>query len=637
MKIKNIKNKIIIITVILVLIFTSAYLTWGASKEEYEKYEIKKSDISQIINETGELEAPERVSLSFSASGNLDRKLVEEGDIVEKGDILAELNYLKLYNEKQKALHGLEVAQAEVDKVLAGSSKEALEISEAQVSQAKESYESYLQELNKAEKEVAEDVRQAQDTLRDLNGDENGEKTSQEQVVENDKLNLETVKEEQEQNVIDTKESVLSTINSKLPYTSIAIDKVDKILDDDDLAPVFSAKSYEIKNTINNIFNNPLPLREETSLALEEALETESRENINEALSLSIKYMNEVAEILDYTFQGLESTVTSSNFNQKDLDLYKNEINTQINQVNSSIEALKLAKRSLKNAYLNYDNRVSLAQSQLEKAQTSLNEAVKNAKNKLKSVKLNGEQKISSIRTKVENAMKSWEVAQKKYNQVKSGPREEDINLVYAKLRQAQSSVNIIDDQIDDYIIYSPISGEIINFNPEIGEQVQLGESVVSVLGSNQYEVIINIPEVYINDIEVGDDVKISLDSFGKEKIFKGEVFFIGTDEKLVQDLIYYETRAKFVNVNENDLAKMKPKMTANISINSNHKKDVIVVPVKAIKEERKESGEIKKYLKILGENNDIIERRIKTGLKGDNEFIEILDGVEVGEKIILN
>jgi multidrug efflux pump subunit AcrA (membrane-fusion protein) len=637
MKIKNIKNKIIIIVVALIFIFTSAYLTWGNSKEEYVRYEVKKDDISQTINETGELEAPKRVSLSFSASGNLDRKLVEEGDVVEKGDVLAELNYLKLYNEKQRALHGLEVAQAELDKVLAGSSQETLEISEAQLSQAKQNYESYLQELDKTEKEVAEDIKQAQDNLRDLRGDEDGEKTFREQAIENAKLNLKNVKEEQEQNIINTKESTLSTVNSKLPYANVAIDKVDKILDDDDLNHVFSAKSYEIKNIINNIFESPLPVKAEVSLVLEEAQENESRENINEVLSLSIEYMEEVAEILDYTYQGLENTVTSSNFNQAKLDLYKNDVNTQINQVNSTIEALKLAKRTLDNAYLNYDNKISLAQSQLEEAQTSLSEAIKNARNKLTVVELNAEQKISSLQAKAENAMKSWEVAEKKYNEVKSGARVEDINLVYAKLRQAQSSVDIIDDQIDDYIIYSPIAGEIINFNPEIGEQVGLGEPVVSILGSEQYQIVVNIPEVYINDIEVGDDVKISLDTFGKDKIFKGEVFFIGTDEKLIQDLIYYETKVKFIDVSDSDLERMKPKMTANISIDSNNKKDVLVVLARAIKEEEKENGEIKKYLRIIDENNDIEERQVETGLQGDDGFIEVLNGVDIGEKIIVD
>jgi hypothetical protein len=163
--------------------------------------------------------------------------------------------------------------------------------------------------------------------------------------------------------------------------------------------------------------------------------------------------------------------------------------------------------------------------------------------------------------------------------------------------------VDIIDDKIDDYIIYSPLTGKIINFNPEIGEQIQLGEPVVSVLVSDQYYIIVNIPEVYINDIEVGDAVKISINTFGKDKKFKGEVFFIGTDEKLVQDLVYYETKIKFVDVSEDELKKMKPKMTTNISIDANSKKDVLVVPARAIKEKEKENGEAEKYLRILGED----------------------------------
>jgi multidrug efflux pump subunit AcrA (membrane-fusion protein) len=77
--------------------------------------------------------------------------------------------------------------------------------------------------------------------------------------------------------------------------------------------------------------------------------------------------------------------------------------------------------------------------------------------------------------------------------------------------------------------------------------------------------------------------------------------------------------------------------MTANISIDSNNKKDVLVVLARAIKEEEKENGEIKKYLRIIDENNDIEERQVETGLQGDDGFIEVLNGVDIGEKIIVD
>jgi hypothetical protein len=77
--------------------------------------------------------------------------------------------------------------------------------------------------------------------------------------------------------------------------------------------------------------------------------------------------------------------------------------------------------------------------------------------------------------------------------------------------------------------------------------------------------------------------------------------------------------------------------MTANISIDSNNKKDVLVVLARAIKEEEKENGEIKKYLRILNENDDIVERRVEIGLKGDRGLVEIISGVELGEEIIVD
>lgn len=89
------KKKIIITLVILALCFTGYNYFFKKDKVEqvsYTQAEVIISDVKEIIDTTGEISALNRVEIKPSISGRVDSLLVNEGDIVKKGQVLAYLS-----------------------------------------------------------------------------------------------------------------------------------------------------------------------------------------------------------------------------------------------------------------------------------------------------------------------------------------------------------------------------------------------------------------------------------------------------------------------------------------------------------------------------------------------------------------
>ncbi len=631
------KKKIIVSVVVLVIIGVSAYLVWGRkdSSQEYVTTISQKQKLIQTVSETGKIESPRKVSLSFSSPGELTIKNVEVGNVVEKGDNLAELDHGTLDKKKRKAESDLEVAKANLANVLAGAKQETIKVSQAQVSQAKDNYNSAQEELEKTKATTAEEIQQAKQRLDDLLSPGIDSSTSYEQAVHDTKSNLENIKKEYQQNIDNQQESSLVVMNAKIPVANTALDQVDEVLDDDNIQGIYSAKSSKYKKYTENNYDDSLKLREIAITSLTKAEESDTKNNIFDALSKNIEYLKRVAITLNYCYKGLENTVTSANFTQTQLNSHKTNINTQITAVNTAIDVLESSKRALNTAYLNYDTNVSTAENQLEEAKTNLNEAIRNARDTLSTTRLQGEQSITLAEAKVKNAKKSWDVAKTRSQEVSAGATQEETNLAQAKISQAEARVEMVEEKISGYLLKTPVQGKVVDFKYEIGEQVSAGSPVTSVLGNNDYEIKVDVSEVDIAKVEEGDVAKITLDAFGKDEKFTGKVFFIDSDQTVIQDVVYYEVKLKLIKPDKDRVKRIKPGMTANVFITTEEKEDVLTILGRAIIEKQNEQGRTSKSVRILKEDGSTQDKQVETGLRGDRGMVEVTNGLESGEEVI--
>ncbi len=591
--------KIIIIVLVSLLIGGSAaffYFT-GASKIEYVTEKVKRGNLIQTVSETGAVKSASEIDLNFLNSGRLANVLVKVGDKVIKDQILAELDYSGLVIKRQEAEANLNIAQANLNKLLAGSTSQEIAVAQASVNEAESSYWASIQELDKVKKVVAENIKQAQKNLNDLESGASANVTTYAQSVSN-------------------KESVaLTTIETKLVEDNTAIDAINTVVTNTDSSDILSIKNLSYLNNTKDSYNQAVLLANSANTSLSVAKSNQTEDNINKALADAKIALNKTLEGLNNCFNALENTITTTNFTQTELDSAKTSINTQLTTVNSGISSIQTADNNLKDARITLDN------------------AILTAQNSLNTAKISGEKDTTVSQNKVSAALKAWEAAKASLTKVKAPARREDVALNEAQVRQAQAALDSAKKQIENSIIKAPIDGQVTKVNYEVGEEAAGKGAVISILGVNNFEVESLISESDIAKVTAGDEVKITLDAFGDDIEFPGKVYFIEPAETEIQDVVYYKVKIEFIlgskEFKDNEIG-IKSGMTANIAIKTFEKDNILIMPMRAVISKNDQG----KFVKIL-EGKEVKEAPVKIGLFGDEGMVEVLSGVNEGDEVV--
>jgi len=242
------------------------------------------------------------------------------------------------------------------------------------------------------------------------------------------------------------------------------------------------------------------------------------------------------------------------------------------------------------------------------------------------SAKINNKTNIDTAESAVATAQDALKVAEDNLALVTAEPREEDINSYKAKVKSAQSKVNILESQIRDTILRSPVDGTIIAVENSVSETVQAASPIISILPAEPFEIELDIYEEDIISIKKDNLAKISLVAF-PEEIFEGRVVFINPAEKLIDGIVYYEVSINFEAAPEG----VKPGMTADVSVIVALKDGVLRIP-----EEFIQSKNDKIFVQIF-RDNQIEDRNIEIGMKGSDDMVEVIIGLEEGEEIIID
>lgn len=155
-------KKIILIVILGAVIFTIYQMFLKDGKPEYTLAEVKKGNVLQEIFETGQVQSGEEINLSFKSAGIIKSIYVKVGDEVWLGSNLARLDVNQLSIELSESQATLEVARAELDKLLAGSSPEEIQLAQTVLLNAQQSLKDVQAE---AEEDLSQAYQDAQNTL----------------------------------------------------------------------------------------------------------------------------------------------------------------------------------------------------------------------------------------------------------------------------------------------------------------------------------------------------------------------------------------------------------------------------------------------------------------------------------------
>jgi HlyD family secretion protein len=150
-----------------------------------------------------------------------------------------------------------------------------------------------------------------------------------------------------------------------------------------------------------------------------------------------------------------------------------------------------------------------------------------------------------------------------------------------AALVQAKSQLNTAEVNMAHTVITAPIDGIVISRAVEPGQTVNAGMSAPTlyVLAADltKMQVNANIDEADVGRMRPGQAVTFRVDAFPNET-FTGAVEQVRLQPTTVQNVVTYQT---VINV-PNEQLKLKPGMTANVSIEINHKTNVLRIPAAA-------------------------------------------------------
>ena len=634
------KKKIIwfsVVGVFAAIIGLSIFSNIKNNKPQYTTVKAIAGELKQTVSLTGTVKPVKELALNFPTTGKINNLAVKIGDKVQTGQLLAELDYAGLTLRKNEAEAGLQIAQANFNKLLAGASQQAVAVNQSSIDQAVSNQRMAQIELDKIKSTAAENIRQAEKTLNDLLSTSGDTPTSQEQAVSTAETNLSNTRKTVQKNIDNSRSSGLIAFSDKILAAKVALDNINTILNDDDAKYVLSVKDSSQLQKTKDFRDLALSEQKIAGEAVNTARTKTDEASFSSAASKTSKFLDETSKALAYSYAMLEATITSNNFSQANLDAYKNIISSQTNQINGAITAVETASQAYHNAKLSAETSIASAEDGLNQAKVALENAKLTARNNVASIRLSNERQIANAQSQYNTASKSVEVARAQLASLVAPARSADLALAQAQISQAQASLASVQKQIDDSRLLSPIDGVITQVNYEVGEQFAGGgKALIMVLVNNNFDIEVDVTESDISKIKVNNPVEITLDAFGDDVKFHGKVYFIEPAQTVIQDVVYYKVKISFSNAqeikewSENKQIQIKAGMTANTTVTTNYKEKVVKIPSRGIIE--KTDGE--KMVRIL-KDNKLEEIKVSLGLRGDEGMVEIVKGVNDGDEIV--
>jgi RND family efflux transporter MFP subunit len=197
--------------------------------------------------------------------------------------------------------------------------------------------------------------------------------------------------------------------------------------------------------------------------------------------------------------------------------------------------------------------------------------------------------------------------------------------LANAQVLSAQGQVDSAQAVVNNTVLSAPFSGQVDKDNVVVGSIASPNTPVITI-SNNNLEIDTSIPESNIAGSKNGDEAEITLDAFGNNTVFPATIISIDSATSIVNGISVYNAKLKFDNSDD----RIKPGMTANISLISGTHKNVLTVPKSAVIQKNNQ------YFVIVDKGNSKEEtRQVTVGLENDQN-IEITSGLKLGEKVLI-
>ncbi|HVQ37479.1 MAG TPA: efflux RND transporter periplasmic adaptor subunit [Pyrinomonadaceae bacterium] len=173
--------------------------------------------------------------------------------------------------------------------------------------------------------------------------------------------------------------------------------------------------------------------------------------------------------------------------------------------------------------------------------------------------------------------------AQVQQSQAQVQQSQAQVQQAQAQVQQAEAALRLAEVNLAHTTISSPIDGVVVSRDVNVGQTVAASLSAPTLFtianDLTQMQVIANIDQADIGLVEQAKSVKFAVDAFpGKE--FEGTMQQMRLNPQNVQNVVTYNVVIDVSNPEQ----KLKPGMTANLTITIDERNNVIKVPNSALR-----------------------------------------------------
>ncbi len=254
---------------------------------------------------------------------------------------------------------------------------------------------------------------------------------------------------------------------------------------------------------------------------------------------------------------------------------------------------------------------------------------------------------LKSAETEYEYQKKNYERSKSLYEKnLISDTEYESSKYSYDKANsayiKASSDIRKVRQNLSYATIYSPIDGVVLDRAVDEGQTVAASFSTPTLFtianDLTQMQVIADVDEADIGEVLEGQSVSFTVDAF-PEDTFRGKVTQVRLQPTTTSNVVTYEV---VVNAPNPDY-KLKPGLTANITITTEEKDEILMVPSKALRF-RPETGKTNidtiktaaatKTLWVKSPDGNIAPVKVSAGVS-DGIYTEVSGEIKEGDLVV--
>jgi membrane fusion protein (multidrug efflux system) len=188
--------------------------------------------------------------------------------------------------------------------------------------------------------------------------------------------------------------------------------------------------------------------------------------------------------------------------------------------------------------------------------------------------------------------------------------------------QSAQATLELARVRLSKLTISAPFSGVVGLRSASVGAFVNPGTVIVNLEKIDPLKVDFSIPEIYLGDVKVGQDVQVTVDAL-PNRTFGGAIYAI--NPKIDVNGRALRIRARLPNTD----AILRPGLFARVTVKGRTAQNVVSVPESAVVAR---SGDSFVY-RI--ENGRAVETKVRLGQRRPG-YVEILEGIEPEAEVVV-